>query len=240
MHFRGILRLQASAGYDVPYAQSFSVQISDPDGKPAYQKTLTSNSNGIVHDEFPLPRGAALGSYYIQIHAGESVMGGNFEVQEYKKPEYEVRIAPSKPRVLEGESVSTTIDARYYFGEPVDGGKVKYSIYRTRYWFPFWYDADEDTNESEGGNALDDEAGEQIAQEEGRLDSDGKLTITIPTTVSEQQDRLPLSHRSRRDGRGRPRDLGNRLDRCHLRLFHGEYSARHLLLRALHDFALQD
>jgi alpha-2-macroglobulin len=187
MHFRGILRLQASAGYDVPNAQSFSVQISDPDGKPAYQKTLTSNSNGIVHDEFPLPRGAPLGSYYIQIHAGESVMGGNFEVQEYKKPEYEVRVTPSKPRVLEGESVSTTIDARYYFGEPVNGGKVKYSIYRTRYWFPFWYDADEDTSESEGGNALDDEAGEQIAQEEGRLDSDGKLTVAIPTTVSDNK-----------------------------------------------------
>jgi hypothetical protein len=114
MHFCGILRLQASAGYDVPNAQSFSVEINDPDGKPAYQKTLTSNSNGIVHDEFPLPRGAALGSYYIQIHAGDSVMGGNFEVQEYKKPECEVRVAPSKPRVLEGESVSTTIDARYY------------------------------------------------------------------------------------------------------------------------------
>jgi alpha-2-macroglobulin len=184
MHFRGILRLQASAGYDVPAAQSFSVEINDPDGKPAYQKRLTSNSNGIVHDEFPLPRGAGLGSYYIQIHAGDSVMGGNFEVQEYKKPEYEVRVAAAKPRVLEGESVSATIDARYYFGEPVNGGKVKYSIYRTRYWFPFWYDADEDASESEGGNALDDEAGEQIAQEEGRLDSDGKLTITIPTTVS--------------------------------------------------------
>ncbi len=31
-------------------------------------------------------------------------MSGNFEVQEYKKPEYEVRVTPAKPRVLEGES----------------------------------------------------------------------------------------------------------------------------------------
>ena len=65
----------------------------------------------------------------------------------------------------------------------MNGGKVKYSIYRTRYWFPFWYDADE----SDDGNALDDEAGEQIAQEEGRLDSDGKLTVAIPTTVSDNK-----------------------------------------------------
>ena len=187
IHFRGILRLQASAGYDVPATQSFSVEITDPDGKPAYQKTLTSNSNGIVHDEISLPRSAGIGGYYIQIHAGDSVMGGNFQVQEYKKPEYEVRVTPIKPRVLEGESVSATINARYYFGEPVNGGKVKYSIYRTRYWFPYWYDIDEEASESEGGNGLDDESGEQIAQQEGRLDSDGKLTITIPTTVSDNK-----------------------------------------------------
>ena len=187
MHFRGILRLQAATGYDVPSAQSFSVEITDPDGKPAYQKTLTSNANGIVHDEFALPRTAALGNYYIQVHAGESVMGGNFEVQEYKKPEYEVRVTPAQTRVLEGQSVSTTIEARYYFGEPVNGGKVKYSIYRTRYWFPLWYDADEETGEGGGGSGFEDEAGEQVAQEEGRLDANGKLTVTIPTTVSDNK-----------------------------------------------------
>ncbi|HEY3457528.1 MAG TPA: MG2 domain-containing protein [Bryobacteraceae bacterium] len=188
MHFRGILRLQSSTGYDVASAQNFSAEITGPDGNSVYQKTLTTNSNGILHDEFSLPRDAGLGSYYIQIHAGDSIAGGgNFEVQEYKKPEYEVRVTPAKPRVLEGESVSATIDARYYFGEPVNGGKVKYSIYRTRYWFPFWYDADEDSSESEGGNAFDDESGEQIAQEEGSLDSDGRLIVTIPTTVSDNK-----------------------------------------------------
>ncbi len=188
MHFRGILRLQSSTGYDVASAQNFSAEITGPDGNSVYQKTLTTNSNGILHDEFSLPHDAGLGSYYIQIHAGDSIAGGgNFEVQEYKKPEYEVRVTPAKPRVLEGESVSATIDARYYFGEPVNGGKVKYSIYRTRYWFPLWYDTDEDSSESEGGNAFDDESGEQIAQQEGSLDSDGKLTVTIPTTVSDNK-----------------------------------------------------
>ncbi len=33
------------------------------------------------------------------------------------------------------------IDSRYYFGEPVAGAKVKYAVYRGRYWFPLWYDA---------------------------------------------------------------------------------------------------
>ncbi len=188
MHFRGILRLQATVGYEIPSAQTVSVQISDPDGKPVYQKSLTTNSNGIIHDELPTTRTSALGSYFIQVRAGESEMSGNFEIQEYKKPEYEVRVTPGKPRVLEGESVETVIDARYYFGEPVNNGKVKYSIYRSQYWFPLWYDADEGAESEEGGpNQYEDAAGEQIAQAEGKLDSDGKLTVTVPTTVSEHK-----------------------------------------------------
>ncbi|HZQ54634.1 MAG TPA: MG2 domain-containing protein [Bryobacteraceae bacterium] len=187
MHFRGILREQHGLGYAVPAGQTFSVEVMDPDGKAIFQKSLTANSNGILHDELPLPRNAALGNYFVQVRSGENLIAGNFEVQEYKKPEYEVRVLPEKSRVLEGDSVKTTIDARYYFGEPVNGANVKYSIYRTRYWAPFWYDAEEGQSEEYDGGpgmAYDNPAGEQISQGTGQLDSDGKLTIDVPTTVS--------------------------------------------------------
>ncbi len=32
--------------------RQFRYEISDPDGKPVYQKSLTTNSNGTIHDEF--------------------------------------------------------------------------------------------------------------------------------------------------------------------------------------------
>jgi alpha-2-macroglobulin len=188
MHFRGILRMQAAVGYEIPARRPVSVQISDSDGKPVYQKTLTTNANGIIHDELPFARASALGNYFIQVKSGESEMNGNFEVQEYKKPEYEVRVTPAKPRVIEGETVEATIDARYYFGEPVNGAKVKYSVYRSRYWFPLWYDADEQGGGDEGGPGIyEDAAGEQISQEQGQLDPDGKLTIRVPTTLSDNK-----------------------------------------------------
>jgi uncharacterized protein YfaS (alpha-2-macroglobulin family) len=188
VHFRGILRMDAAVGYEVPANHKVDVQVSDPDGKTLYQQTLTTNSNGIIHDQVLTTRTAALGNYFIQVKAGGAEMAGNFEVQEYKKPEYEVRVTAAKPRVLEGESVDATIDARYYFGEPVNGAKVKYSVYRSQYWFPLWYDAEaEDMEESFGGNAYPDAAGEQITEDEGTLDSDGKLTIHVPTTVSDNK-----------------------------------------------------
>jgi uncharacterized protein YfaS (alpha-2-macroglobulin family) len=185
VHFKGILRLRTLTGYDVPAAKPVSVEIQDPEQKPIYRKSLTTSANGTVHDEFTLAPGAALGYYFIAIHAGaETEMSGNFEVEEYKKPEYEVRVIPGKLRILEGDTAQVTIDARYYFGEPVSGAKVKYDVYRSRYWFPLWYDADEESDEPAEADTGDDSGGDQILDEEGKLDQDGKLTIAFPTAQS--------------------------------------------------------
>ncbi len=65
--------------------------------------------------------------------------GGSFRVEEYKKPEFEVKVdAPTTPVML-GEKVSATIKANYYFGGPVAEAKVKYKITRTtadERWYP--------------------------------------------------------------------------------------------------------
>jgi len=190
VHFKGILRVATAAGYEIPSGRAVAVTINDSEQKPVYQKTLTPNNNGTIHDDLVLPAGAALGYYSIEMKSGEAVMNGNFEVQEYKKPEYEVRVVPSKTRVLEGETVQATIDARYYFGEPVNGAKVTYAVYRSRYWFPLWYDPDQEAGESiepqQTGDDSDD-SGDQVGETKGQLDADGKLTITLPTAVSDRK-----------------------------------------------------
>jgi uncharacterized protein YfaS (alpha-2-macroglobulin family) len=190
IHFRGILRRQQTVGYEIPASENVSVQVADPDGKTIYQKTLTTNSNGVIHDELVTEPSSALGNFYVQVHGDDSVMSGNFEVQEYKKPEYEVHVTPQKPRVLEGETVQALIDSRYYFGEPVAGAKVSYTIHRSHYWFPFWYEPGDEVDSDEGQNGVDENgpAGEEIAKGEGALDADGKLTISVATTVSEAHD----------------------------------------------------
>jgi len=184
VHFKGILRVRTVTGYDVPAAKPVAVEIQDPEQKPIYRKNLVTTANGAVHDEFTLAPGAALGNYFIGIRASaESDMSGSFEVEEYKKPEYEVRVIPGKLRILQGETAQATIEARYYFGEPVSGAKVKYDVYRSRYWFPLWYDADEESDTPAEADD-DDSGGDQILDDEGKLDQDGKLTITFPTALS--------------------------------------------------------
>ncbi len=187
VNFKGIIRVREVNGYSIPAGRQINVTINDPEQKAVYQKSLTVSANGTIADTFALPAGAALGNYYLEAKSGEEFMSGNFEVQEYKKPEYEVRVTTATPRVLQGATVTALIDSRYYFGEPVANAKVKYSVYRSRYWFPMWYDPEDDDSGYDPNAASDDESGDQLSDVDGILDADGKLTISFPTQLSEHK-----------------------------------------------------
>lgn len=180
VHFRGIVRVQAGAGYQLPQRKEVQVRIEDSDGKAVLQKTLPLSAMGAVHGDFGLPPTAALGYYGIEVRAGESEMFGGFHVEEYKKPEYEVRVVPQKRRLLQGEPIEAGIEARYYYGEPVAQAKVSYVVHRSRYWLPYYAEQEDLESEEEEGS---DRGGEQVLEESGQLDAQGKLTVRIPTEV---------------------------------------------------------
>ena len=136
------------------------VQIRDPKGDVVYeQKTKTDRWAG-VDGEWTIPADATLGTWQIGIAEERSVLkfiekdgqavevpgrervmigGGNFSIEEYRKPEYEVVVeAPEKPVRL-GEKVQAKISAKYFFGAPVTEAKVHYKVERSKKdhrWFP--------------------------------------------------------------------------------------------------------
>ena len=140
------------------------------------------------------------------------VEGTNFSVEDYKKPEYQVKVTAQTPRVLQGQPIKATIDARYYFGEPVANAKVKWVVHTSTYW-PMGRDQDDeeagagqegDSADADDAENDDSDGGEQASETSGTLDADGKLQITIPTKVdSKKQD---LTYRIE----ARVTDAGNR------------------------------
>jgi uncharacterized protein YfaS (alpha-2-macroglobulin family) len=131
----------AHARYDQPDAsdfahKTFSVEIHNPKGEKVFTRTFEADAFGGLDGSFELPSDAALGVYQVFI---TNLGGGSFRVEEYKKPEFEVKVeAPTKPVML-GEKVPATIKAKYYFGAPVAEAKVKYKITRTtadERWYP--------------------------------------------------------------------------------------------------------
>jgi uncharacterized protein YfaS (alpha-2-macroglobulin family) len=192
VHFKAILRTYSGERYKVPAGEQVQVLIEDPASKPLLQNNFTVSSFGSIHGDLELPMDAALGYYSITVRwhgtAGSEGNGG-FHVEEYKKPEYEVRVNTTTLRILQGNSIDAIIDAHYFFGEPVAGADVKYVVHTSEYWSPY-IDRDEDNDlssgDSEGGTDQTDEydyAGEQVSEQSGKLDQNGQLKVHIPTKL---------------------------------------------------------
>ena len=185
--FKGIVRARMGGKFSLDVPGPLTVEVTDANQKTIYQQKLELSPFGSFHGTLTLSPLAALGTYGITAHLpGDKQLYGSFEVQEYKKPEFEVAVSTDKARYLQGETIQGTISARYYFGAPVSGGHVKYSIFRSGYGFPYWRIlwGDEEFEGDEGeGNFNEDYFGQEISQGAGQLDADGVLHVTLPTEI---------------------------------------------------------
>ena len=130
--------------------KEFTVRINDPKGEKVLEKKFTADEFGGFDSEITLDKTATLGVYQISLPYDQNPIfknrgysgGGSFRLEEYKKPEFEVKVeAPAEPVML-GEKVNAKVTAKYYFGAPVTEGKAKYKVTRTNYsanWYPTCY-----------------------------------------------------------------------------------------------------
>lgn len=187
MRFKAILRRRDGDKLQVPAGLRANVLVEGPDEKKLLQKDFTVSANGSLHGEVEVPADVPLGYYSISVNLPDRgyVANGGFHIEEYKKPEYMVKVTTEQPRVLQGSSMKATFEARYYFGEPVANAKVKYVVHTQRYWAPYWERDDEERSGEEGGGEEDGGGyyygGEEQSEQEGKLDENGKLTVEIPT-----------------------------------------------------------
>src|SRR5690606_20929459 len=100
-------------------------------------------------------------------------------VAAYRKPEYSVEVTPARERYLLGEEVEMTVGAKFYFGAPVAGAKVKYEVFRSSDWrSQSWPDGEYDEEEySEGEGDYGGEYGEPVGKGEAVLDGNGEAII---------------------------------------------------------------
>ncbi len=191
VHWKAILRTKVENHLELPKPGNLHVTISDQDNHALFEKDMPLSAAGNIYGDFTLPATATLGFYSIRLSNGpasddsDSVAGAvSFRVEAYRKPEYQVRVIPAKPRLLQGETMPVTIDSRYFFGEPVANAAVKYRVFHAQH---FWWDEEEGSDdEGMGADAGGDDTslGYDAAQESeqtGKLDANGKLTIQVPT-----------------------------------------------------------
>ncbi len=182
VNIKAILRWRSGDTLAPFDAKQVEVSVSDPNDKVIFRQRANVDQFGSVLATLPLSRGVALGYYTISIVSADVEAQGSFEVQEYRKPEFEVAVKPAARFVVQGGKAVVTVNARYYFGQPVAGGLVKYVVHEQPYYSPLrWSDEDE----SEGMQTWW-YGGKEERQGTARLDESGMAEITVPLDQNEK------------------------------------------------------
>lgn len=188
VYFKGILRSENAQGqYDLVPTQDLAVHVTGPKGDILSELKLKTNAYGSFWGEVDLDEEADLGYYSLVLFLNGKEYRKDFEVDEYRKPEFKVEITPQQPRYFAGDKVQFQIDTQYYFGAPVEA-QLEYTLYIDTYVYHLPGDDYQDEYEGDfyGGY------GEVI--EEGTLQSDanGRAVISVQSEKSNQDQKYIL------------------------------------------------
>jgi uncharacterized protein YfaS (alpha-2-macroglobulin family)/TolA-binding protein len=173
------------------------ITVVNPKGETVFDKTAKTDSFGTVYGEVKIDAEAPLGVYSAHLSiigakwGSYQSSGSQFRVEEYKKPEFEVKVVPSASELRPGESAEAVIEARYYFGSPVENAKVKYTI--TRNIFYQWHARPTkwDWLFGEGYEIAYERpyagGAEFISDGEGKTDAEGRMKIKLPPCSKDTQ-----------------------------------------------------
>lgn len=207
VHYKVVARADEGGSYRVRPGEAWTVTLRDALGRNIASQTGQTNLFGSFSGTFALDDEAALGDWNLIVENGAVTAVQDFQVQEYRKPEFELQVRSDASQVVQGQDVRVTVQGRYYFGAPLDGASVYYTVYEAA-WSPWrdfgWGDAsaeavydDEDRwSASYGyGRALTSGTVKLDAQGKGVIDVgvppatyDRKLTIEVSATDASDRE----------------------------------------------------
>ena len=184
VYFKGMVRIATAAGYEIYGNKEVEVKINDNRGTEVYRQTLKTNANGTYNGELTLGDEPPLGTYELTTSIPDGITHyASFKVEEYKKPEYKVEVITDKDQYANGDLMTATIKADYYFGSPVANAQVDYYIFRGRYWRPWWHGTEyawyyEDEASDDESNSY---RAELLESDTNYLDENGRFTVRYQT-----------------------------------------------------------
>lgn len=167
--FKGIFRGNLGFNYRNMPDRKVQVEVKDSNGSNIFKSYYTTDSFGTFNGSFVLPEETALGNFSLTASYSDEKFYREFKVAEYKKPEYSISLESDKKQYVAGEPFVCRVNARYYFGGPVRGAKVRYTVYESSY-RGWWVKLDSFRFEEERsygrivaeGNVITDEAGTAV------------------------------------------------------------------------------
>ncbi|MEY3783705.1 MAG: hypothetical protein RLZZ230_27 [Candidatus Parcubacteria bacterium] len=140
VYIRGIDRIGFDGQYEIWNKDQAKLEVydslSDWKGSLIYETNLDISDYGTFNSQFEIPKDAKLGTYSINVF-GQNV---NFSVEEYVPAAFKVETSLNKEEYISGDDLQLTLQADYYFGVPLDGGTIAYSVTAQDYHFDRYTD----------------------------------------------------------------------------------------------------
>jgi uncharacterized protein YfaS (alpha-2-macroglobulin family) len=134
VYFKAIAVLVDGTGKpSIVKGEKLKVQLRNANYQTVQTVDLQSNEFGSIAGNFVLPETGMMGMFSIATAHGQTF----FNVEEYKRPKFEVKMDSLKDIVRVNQKIRVTGKAMTYSGAVVDGAKVAYTVKRSTYW-PYW------------------------------------------------------------------------------------------------------
>jgi hypothetical protein len=121
------MRALALSALDMTPARGAEVGflVEDPRGNKVFRQTVKASDYGVAAADFTLADLVIHGDYKLSVSIGDTGSEKTVEVRPYVLPKFAVNVSTDHSFYLPGERVEGTIQADYFFGKPVAGGKVQ-------------------------------------------------------------------------------------------------------------------
>lgn len=135
IYIKGVAYAQQRDTADVIANKAYSVTLRDANNKEMVRKEVRTNDFGSFSAEFMLPSACLGGRYSIEVPGTD---GGRttVQVEEYKRPTFEIVFDSSKKTYQIGDSVQVTGKVGSFSGVPMEGLSLSYVVSRkyNLYW----------------------------------------------------------------------------------------------------------
>ncbi len=154
-----------------------NITLNDTNGEDLQTLKLTTNEFGSVNGSFILPKNKLNGNFNIEVdddnNSAYNISGyADFQVEEYKRPKFEVTFEPIKVEYKYGQTIEMKGKAMMFSGVALSNSTVNYEIKKQniRWRYFWWYPRGNDNENSILGTAKTNDKGEFIIKVELKKD----------------------------------------------------------------------
>jgi len=139
IQFKGICLWvdQSKDNYEVLKGEELTVVFRDPNGKEISRQKVRANDYGSFTGSFTAPRARLMGQMMLLVE-GRAQGQASVQVEEYKRPKFQVTLDAPKAAAKLNEKVTLTGHAMSYTGAAIDGAQLHFRIVR-EVRMPWWW-----------------------------------------------------------------------------------------------------